>query len=334
MKAFTTDPMKTSPSPSLGLRRFLVQALDAAGALAALPTQAQYSIFSPSGVFDINITLGCDCTCWCATNNIATNNAVGAFLASNPVKWVYANASLAPLHQVVPPHWTLFPGANYTTPADDPFYLEGWTETTSYYPLSWGTGLQLLSPPFNLSVPINFAFPFYYYQDALPALGGGTGPGDNPVQNQIAPQPYPWDVNVTLQLANHQLYVMEQQLAVGYWPLDYDLSFTPAQELDSPVDYSETNGLLTITLQCADGTPVQIVSATITATLKSLNIPLPLNEALGASFSSDLFTNWSWPLTFGDQPFPFGPNGSAGTVQASLAIGTVNGTTQIGRAHV
>src|ERR1019366_4091275 len=99
MKAFTTDPMKTSPSPSLGLRRFLVLALAAAGALAALPTQAQYSIFSPSGVFDINITLGCDCTCWCETNNTATHNAVGAFLASNPVQWVYGNASLAPLGQ-------------------------------------------------------------------------------------------------------------------------------------------------------------------------------------------------------------------------------------------
>lgn len=314
------NPLKTSPSALVGLLRNLVIAALAIGAGAALGAQ-NTSHFLP-GYFDINITLGCDCTCWCETNYTATNNAVGAFLWSNPVTNVSAVATLAPQGQWVPPHWTMFP----PTPLDAPGYawpeLEGWTQT-QYSDSRYGaTDPFWENVIFNLSVPINLKFPFTYYpynpydlSSPLPSLPAAQPTGVEPVQSQTDFQPYPWDVNVTMLLSNGQYYYMEQQLAVGYWPKDGGL-------LDSPVTYSETNGLLTISLLCTNDQPIDLSYATIGAyLLDDGNIPPPLTVTAGGVFSSDLFTNWSWPLTPADTPDASGTiAGSAGTLLASLVL--------------
>lgn len=274
----------------------------------------------PPGLFDLGVSFGCDCTCFC-TNSTATNGPVGAFLTANPIVGVVAADTLAPLGQWVPPHWTIFP-VDYTIADTEPFFLEGWT-TTQATAARRGTSLSYpnptpLSTPFNFSTPISFLFPFEYYQGPLASI---AGPGRLPVLSQTDSQPYPWNIEATLVLANGQSYHLEQQLAIGYWPLEGN-DFGPP--LDSYVDVVETNGLLEITLLCTNGLPIQTAGATIRATLlDDGNIPAARNTTAGGSFDMDLFQTWNWPLGPANTPLPTSgnnPRGAADTEQASLRL--------------
>src|ERR1039458_283031 len=79
--------------------------------LAASPLHGQGNNYYP-GNFDLEITLGCNCTCFCPTNMDVTNTPIGAFLATNGVINVSASTALAaslnptPV-QYVPPQWAL-----------------------------------------------------------------------------------------------------------------------------------------------------------------------------------------------------------------------------------
>jgi hypothetical protein len=301
---------------------------------AALPAQAQLQY--PPGNFDVTISFGCNCTCYCESNGAAVNNPIGAFLAANPVDHVSSTTKMPLANQLVPPHWTLFPPAPFTPPyaAADcyPFYLEGWTITHSA--ISANGHLNPDPKPvsgFNFQTPINFKVPFRYYEDLL--TQAGIAPGEQPVPSLQAtrPQPYPWDINTTLFLQNGQEYNMEQQLAVGYFPRE---CAPPA--LDTPVHYEETNALLRITLICDDGNLVNINNATITAVLDNVNIPPPLDETLGGVVTDPLFQNWAWPLTIGNAASSGTIPGSANTVQARLILAgptTINNLGLLVRAN-
>lgn len=274
-------------------------------------------------LFDISISFGCNCTCFCETNTVDTNNPVSVFLAANPVAYIASTAVMPAAGQMVPPHYTelLYSCApayygNYDG-TDYPRLPVGWTITQSSANGYYGYTPFLQVPPYNLNYPIEFELlNYYFYADKLlPAATGQT-----PTQSSSTCQPYPWDVNLTLQLQNGQYYYMEQQLVVGYDPEYY------SDGIETPVTYVETNGLLTISLLCTnDGVTnvLQVSSATITARLLNNNIPAPLNLNAGWVNTGDFYTNWAWPLTTSDTADPNGPPGAEGTVQASLSIGSV-----------
>lgn len=283
-------------------------------------------IYNPN-LFDINITFGCNCTCFCDTNNLDTNNPVSAFLNANPVAYIASTAVMPPAGQTVPPHWTELlkncsPPLYGDAAGDDYAYpAVGWTVTrSSAASLGYYGYTPFLPVTFNLNYPLQFnLLDYWFYADALPSDLVSLPPGRDPVQSQTQCQPYPWDVNLTLQLQNGQLYYMEQQLVVGYDP-----EFNN-QALLTPVDYVETNSLLTISLYCTNGgvtNILQVSGATLTATLLPDNIPAPLDQNNGWVFTPDFYTNWAWPLTPNDMVDPNGPPGSAGTVQASLNLGS------------
>src|ERR1039458_5233803 len=220
----------------------------AAFILAAPNLQGQTTVPYLPNLFDISISFGCDCTCMCETNTVHTNNPVSMFLAANPVTAVSSStAVMPPAGQLVPPHWSEFTatcsppsyGSSVTT-----FPPEGWTTTISSI-TPWGFANNV-PVAFNLNYPIDFNYLDYLFYANL--LSPTTSPGDQPIPAGASSscQPYPWDVNLTLQLQNKQLYYMEQQLVVGYAP---EVSSTP---YETPVDYVETNSLLTITLYCTN----------------------------------------------------------------------------------
>lgn len=311
--------------------------------LAALTAKAQLQY--PPGNFDVEISFACNCTCFCDTNMVDTNNPISVFLAANPPTYVYATSAVAPKGQVVPPHWTEFlpldyppydPQAyNLSNPGSShPWDPEGWTETLSTlggYTYTWYNSTVWLPVTYSPGYPLDFQFTFNFYATNLPPDNPIAHPnGILPVQPQppMSPmtttnEPYPQDVNVTMKLANGEYYYMEQQLVVGYYPLeDYPPTY------DTPVYYQETNGLLTISLYCTNGAMTNILmvsGAQITATLLPNNIPAPLNQNVGfQSPADDLFVNWPWPLTpldMAENPPNLGNSpGAAGTVQASLSI--------------
>jgi hypothetical protein len=313
--------------------------------LAALTAKAQLQY--PPGNFDVEISFACNCTCFCDTNMVDTNNPISVFLAANPPTYVYATSAVAPKGQVVPPHWTEFlpldyppydPQAyNLSHPGSShPWDPEGWTETLSTlggYTYTWYNSTVWLPVTYNPGYPLDFQFTFNFYATNLPPYG--TPPGILPVQPQppVSPmtttnEPYPQDVNVTMKLANGEYYYMEQQLVVGYYPLEDDFNPPTTPTYDTPVYYQETNGLLTISLYCTNGAMTNILmisGAQITATLLPNNIPAPLNQNVGfQSPADDLFVNWPWPLTpldMAENPPNLGNSpGAAGTVQASLSI--------------
>ena len=283
--------------------------------LAALTAKAQFIQYDP-GLFDVNIAFGCNCTCFCHTNMVDTNNPISVFLAANPPNYVYASGAMSPVGQLVPPHWTEFlpcnPPTYDTYGSSHAFSFEGWTTMTGPR-ISNLTGNNL-GVTYTPGQPVEFPLRFDFYANALTPYPGSPGNPQIPTAYLGYCQPYPWDVNVTMQLQNGQYYYMEQQLVVAYFPGE---DAPPA--LETPVDYLETNGLLNITLLCTNGTTIDVNSATITATLLPQNIPAPL-PIVAEVPSADLFTNWSWPLTYLDTPDPNGPEGSAGTVQASLYV--------------
>ena len=313
------------------LSRLCWSCLSFGAILLAAPTlHADTPIYYYPNLFDISITFGCDCTCFCDTNTVETNNPVSMFLNANPVAFIKSTATMPPRHQKVPPHYTELlalttpplygdqPGDDYTWPP------VGWTWTQSSATVDHGLyGYTLFHPvTFNLNYPISDSLNYYFYAGALPSDPSSIfTPGEDPVQSQTQFQPYPWDVNLILQLQNGQWYYMEQQLVVGYDPV-YNW-----ERLKTPVDYVETNSLMTISLYCTnDGqTNILVVSgATITATLLPDNIPAPLSQIIGWVFTPDFYTNWAWPLTFDDLTALnalSSPPGAAGTVQASLNLG-------------
>lgn len=285
-----------------------------AGNLAAA-TMTALAVQYPPGNFTAQIAFGCDCD----TNNGAMDTPVSDFLAGNPVVSVTSSTKMPPANQVVPPHWTLFLPAPfvppYAVPDCYPFYLEGWTKTLSTisavgntYPVQ----TPVTVPPM---APIDFKVPFQYYQDVAAASADPTGKLPVPSLQATGPQPYPWDINTTLTLQNGQKYVLEQQLAVGQFPNE---CAPPA--LETPVVYEELNGLLRISLKCADGTLITVYNATITATLENVAIPPPLNETIGGGVTVPLFQNWTWPRTIANGVSSGTIPGSADTVQASLAL--------------
>jgi hypothetical protein len=286
--------------------------------LAAPIIRADSIIRYNPGLFDVNIAFGCNCTCWCETNDVDTNNFISVFLAANPPYYVYASGAMAPVGQLVPPHWTEFlpnnPPAYDTYGSWHSFYFEGWTYTGSQIPNTTGNNLGVTYTP---GQPVDFPLRYEFYANGLtPYSTSVGGPGDPQVPLAYAGmvQPYPWNVNVTMQLQNGQYYYMEQQLVVAYFPGE-----GAPPTFETPVDYVETNGLLNITLLCTNGDAIDVDSATITAILLPPNIPPPLTIAAGVQ-SADLFTNWSWPLTYLDAAYPNGPPGSAGTTQAQLYV--------------
>jgi hypothetical protein len=172
---------------------------------------------------------------------------------------------------------------------------------------------------FNLNYPIVFPYLDYlFYANTLVPTTSATGQLPIPTGASSNCQPYPWDVNLTLQLQNGQLYNMEQQLVIGYAPE------VNSAQYDTPVDYLETNSLLTVTLYCTNNGAPYILPVSrfiLTATLLPYNIPAPLDLTAGWSFTPDFYTNWAWPLTSTDLIEPSSPlnsPGAAGTVQASL----------------
>ena len=329
------NPMKTSPRALLRLCWCIAMVAVAAGAFVPPPAQAQGAtdvIYQfPPGTFDVNISFGCNCTCWCETNSAATNNPIGVFLAANPFISFYAWVTNPPVGQYVPPHCTIFPTPinglpcepPYALPDLYPFYLEGWTET-EFQLAAFCYGTSNINN-FNFNNPINVEVPYLYYEDAL-SFSGPPNPFPVPdpvLSNPPAPQPYPCDVNMIMHLANGQSYYMEQQLAIGYFPYEYEFPLAP---LKSPVDYSETNALLSFTLLCTNGDlngyAVPISGANISAYLDTNNIPQPPDFSVGGDLLDDLhFTNWSWPLSPNGQTLPSNlnnPYGAAGTLQAQL----------------
>jgi hypothetical protein len=311
--------------------RFVWAYLSFAAILFAVPTLHADSYYYPN-LFDISITFGCNCTCFCETNAVETNNPVSMFLNANPVAWIKSTAKMPPSGQKVPPHYTEL--LSLTTPPlygdtvgdDYTFPPVGWTVTQSSATVDHGLyGYTLFHPViFNLNYPISDSLNYYFYAGALPSDPNSSPAGQALVQSQTQFQPYPWDVNLTLELQNGQLYYMEQQLVVGYDPV-YN-----SQPLATPVDYVETNSLMTISLYCTNGGQTNVLSvsgATITATLLPDNIPVPLNQNIGWAFTPEFYTNWAWPLTFDDLAAPnalSSPPGAAGTVQASLNLGGGN----------
>jgi hypothetical protein len=254
--------------------------------LLAAPTLHADTYYYPN-LFDISITFGCNCTCFCETNIVDTNNPVSMFLNANPVASIASTAKMPPSGQTVPPHSTELlssitpPLYGNSAGTDYTFPPVGWTMTQSSATVNYGLyGYTLFHPvTFNLNYPIVDSLNYYFYAGALPSdtISIST-PGEDPLQSQTQFQPYPWDVNLTLQLHNGQLYYMEQQLVVGYDPV-YN-----SQPLTTPVDYVETNSLMTISLYCTNGGQTNILLvyyATITATLLPDNIPAPLNQNIG-----------------------------------------------------
>jgi|GEM_PF-2633048 len=302
-----------------------------------LPAQIQYY----PGNFDLEITFGCNCSCFCPTNLYVTNAPVGGFLATNGVQSVSGSAVLAASatpgqEQYVPQHWALlYPG--YPS-----LGFEGWTATETV-PANvagmHGTGGLTYTSPRNFSNPI-FPYPvvpFNYYEAPLdPLTTAFTGVGLNvDLPSPFPPpvkQPYPWDVNATLILQNGQLYAMEQQLVTGPYP-PYWGETVGVNYFETPVTYVETNSLLTISLYCTNGGQTNLLYVsypTITATLLPNpvgNVPLPLNDVTpdGPGYelwTPDLFSNWTWPLAPTDTPDLSGTiPGAAYTIQASLPNG-------------
>ena len=230
--------------------------------LAALTAKAQFIQYDP-GLFDVNIAFGCNCTCFCDTNMVDTNNPISVFLAANPPNYVYASGAMSPVGQLVPPHWTEFlpcnPPTYDTYGSSHAFSFEGWTTTGSRISNLTGNNLGVTYTP---GQPVGFPLRFDFYANSLTPYPGSPGNPQIPTAYLGYCQPYPWDVNVTMQLQNGQYYYMEQQLVVAYFPGE---DAPPA--LETPVDYLETNGLLNITLRCTNGTLIDVNSATITATL-------------------------------------------------------------------
>src|SRR5579862_8523657 len=104
--------------------------------LLTAPVLLGQTFFDPN-LFDISITFGCDCTCFCDTNSLHTNNPVSMFLNANPVASISSSATMPPAGQTVPPHWTELL-ANCSSPlygdsAGDDYTLPpvGWTVTKS-----------------------------------------------------------------------------------------------------------------------------------------------------------------------------------------------------------
>lgn len=302
--------------------------------LAALTARAQLQY--PPGIFDVGISFGCLCTCWCETNRVDTNNPISVFLAANPPLSISASTAVAPVNQMVPPHWTEFlplpnppydPNASLPIPAGSQhtFDIEGWTWTTSTLPGYTSTlspnnqSSTWLPVSYNPGYPLAFQVPFNFYAHPLPPKPGSIPSGQLPLQDPTAIQPYPQDVNVAIYFSNGEYYYMEQQLAVGFYPYE---DYPPP--LETEVNYVETNGLLSITLLCTNGLPIDVSSATIKATLLPDNIPGPLSLSAGGVFWWDIFMNWSWPLTPADMienpPSLYNSPGAAGTVQASLYV--------------
>jgi hypothetical protein len=74
--------------------------------LTALTLHADTPINYNPNLFDISITFGCNCTCFCETNIVDTNNPVSMFLNAHPVASVASTAKMPPSGQTVPPHYT------------------------------------------------------------------------------------------------------------------------------------------------------------------------------------------------------------------------------------
>src|ERR1039458_5074027 len=95
--------------------------------LLAAPTLHGQIQYYP-GNFDLEISFGCNCSCFCATNMDITNTPIGGFLATNGVVNVSGSAVLAASansaqEQYVPQHWALL------YPGHPDLGFEGWTAT-------------------------------------------------------------------------------------------------------------------------------------------------------------------------------------------------------------
>jgi hypothetical protein len=306
--------------------------------LLAAPVLHGQVLYYP-GNFDLEITLGCNCTCFCATNQDVTNTPIGGFLETNGVTEITASAVLAasvnaPDVQYVPPHWVLL------YPPDVDF--EGWMQTEAVPALAANTHGTLTqtyaSPGRNFGNPI-YPYPlvpFNYFEQPMDSLPPPADTTSGTFVSQPEPfpppinQPYPWDINVTNTLLNGQLYVMEQQLVVGPYP-PYWGQTAGTTNLETPVAYFETNTLLNISVYCAEnGSNLPVYYPTVTATLlpnPTGNIPLPFDDGTSTApyyeiFTDDLFTNWIWPLTPMDTPDNSSTfAGAGGTMQAQLSLG-------------
>jgi hypothetical protein len=326
------NPMKKYISRSFWPR------LSLGALLLAAPALHGQTIQYPPGYFDISISFACNCTCFCETNMVDTNNPISMFLTANPVANIGGDAVMPPVGQVVPPHWTEFMSS--TTPPYGSIAEgdhEGWTMTRSTigesgftYDISEpGFTYGFVPVTFSLNYPIQFTnLDYWFYADLLPPDSASPA-GDLPIPAVFPSdaatqyQPYPWDVNLTLQLLNGQYYYMEQQLVVGY---------DPELGVPTPMNYVETNGLLTVSLYCTNGGVTNLLSvssATITATLLPVNIPAPLDQTVGWTGTPESYTNWAWPLMPDDTVAPAAPTspyGAAGTVQATLGLGSIYST--------
>src|ERR1022692_1223780 len=71
------------------LSRLCWSCLSFGAILLAAPTlHADTPIYYYPNLFDISITFGCDCTCFCDTHTVETNNPVSMFLNANPVAFI------------------------------------------------------------------------------------------------------------------------------------------------------------------------------------------------------------------------------------------------------
>src|SRR5579859_7990687 len=121
------------------------------GAFLLAATDLRAEVTYPPGNFDLEITLGCNCTCFCPTNMAVTNTPIGAFLATNGVSFVSGTSALsAPAvgTQYIPPHWALL-GSSQSMELN----FEGWTQTRTA-PSGAGGGSQTIAPPGNFTQPI------------------------------------------------------------------------------------------------------------------------------------------------------------------------------------